>query len=106
MATYCDDLALYQPCESPLQPELVIASALHLMSHYTVDDHDAEACIRLACVIQRHLRCLAGMTGLSPVLQATCQQLSEDWEQRVNRRMPTSQTAGFFTRMLLGVHAA
>jgi hypothetical protein len=86
-----------------MQPELVIASTLHLMSHYTIISENAQACTRLAAVIQRHLKCLAAMQELSPVLQGTCQKLSEQWEQFVDHAVPESQKTGFLRRVMLGV---
>jgi hypothetical protein len=86
-----------------MQPELVIASTLHLMSQYTINSENAEVCTRLAAVIQRHLKFLAAMQELSPVLQGTCQKLSEQWERLLDCRVPKSQKTGFFRRIMLGV---
>ncbi|MES2901656.1 MAG: hypothetical protein V4723_18155 [Pseudomonadota bacterium] len=61
---------------APPQPELLVSAALHLMSHYSAQ---GAPCVKLACVIERHLRALAGHKELNPVLRATCQQLSEQW---------------------------
>ena len=57
------------------QPELMLSNVLHLMSHY----HANAACPTLASVIERHLRVLSSLPSLAPVLQATCQQLSQQW---------------------------
>ena len=57
------------------QPELMLSAVLHLMSHYHADG----ACPKLAGVIERHLQALSGLPDLGPVLQATCQQLSQQW---------------------------
>ncbi|OBV36648.1 hypothetical protein [Janthinobacterium psychrotolerans] len=61
------------------QPELMLSNVLHLMSHYHAD----AACPKLASVIERHLRVLSGLPNLAPVLQATCQQLSQQWASLV-----------------------
>lgn len=61
------------------QPELMLSNVLHLMSHYHAD----AACPKLASVIERHLRVLSSLPSLAPVLQATCQQLSQQWASMV-----------------------
>ena len=61
------------------QPELMLSNVLHLMSHYHAD----AACPKLASVIERHLRVLSSLPSLAPVLQATCQQLSQQWAAMV-----------------------
>ncbi|MBI3285594.1 MAG: hypothetical protein HYZ65_12215 [Burkholderiales bacterium] len=73
------------------QAELLVSAVLHLMSHYTVNSgqgNDQHACLKLASVIERHLKALADLPDLAPVLRATCQQLSEQWSGLVERRMP------------------
>ena len=64
------------------QPELMLSNVLHLMSHY----HANAACPKLASVIERHLRVLSSLPSLAPVLQATCQQLSQQWAAMVTAR--------------------
>jgi hypothetical protein len=75
------------------QPELLVSAALHLMSHYSASAARAEPCIKLASVIERHLKALAGHGDLNPVLRATCQQLSEQWaavvDQAIRPRRPS-----------------
>ncbi len=66
------------------QPELMLSAVLHLMSHYHADS----ACPKLAGVIERHLQALSGLPDLGPVLQATCQQLSQQWAALVARHRP------------------
>ncbi|KKO61133.1 hypothetical protein VM94_04904 [Janthinobacterium sp. KBS0711] len=66
------------------QPELLLSAVLHLMSHY----HAGSPCEKLAGVIERHLQALAGSPGLGPVLQATCQQLSQQWAALVALHQP------------------
>lgn len=76
--------ALFEPNAAPAQPELLVAATLHLMSHYTADG----GCVKLACVIERHLKALAALPEAAPVLRATCLQLSEQWEAVVERTLP------------------
>ncbi|HAT32402.1 MAG TPA: hypothetical protein DCW29_16600 [Janthinobacterium sp.] len=82
------------------QPELMLSAVLHLMSHYTARDGGGGACLKLASVIERHLKALAGLPGLSPVLRATCQQLSEQWAQDVERALPRPQKTSFLSRLM------
>ncbi|MDC8759137.1 hypothetical protein [Janthinobacterium fluminis] len=72
------------------QPELMLSAVLHLMSHYTARSAESGPCLKLASVIERHLQALAELPDLGPVLQATCQQLSEQWAGIVERAMPAA----------------
>ena len=65
-----------------------MSSALHLMTHYSAQAGKDGACIKLASVIERHLKALAGHGELSPVLRATCQQLAEQWAGVVDQALP------------------
>jgi hypothetical protein len=84
------------------QPELLVSSALHLMSHYSASAGQAGACLKLASVIERHLRALAGHTDLNPVLRATCQQLSEQWAAVVDQALPQPTRLSLFERLVPG----
>lgn len=87
------------------KPELLVAAVLHLMSHYTVNDTqngDAGSCIKLASVIERHLKILADLPDLAPVLRATCQQLSEQWASLVERRLPQQTKLNLLARLVTG----
>ncbi len=58
--------------------------------------------MKLASVIERHLKALAAHGDLSPVLRATCQQLSAQWAAVVDQGMPRptrSTRLGRFARM-------
>lgn len=76
------------PACAPPQPELLVSSALHLMTHYSAQAGQTGACVKLASVIERHLKALAAHGDLNPVLRATCQQLSEQWASVVDKAMP------------------
>ena len=71
---------------------LMVASLLHLMSHYSVNTgaaRDGEGpCLKLAAVIERHLDALARLPDADPVLRATCEQLGAKWAALVDRGMP------------------
>lgn len=60
-------------------PELLIASVLHLMSHYLADIENAGSGVNLSVAIERHFQALSAMPGLPPVLRSTCSQLSQQW---------------------------
>ncbi len=83
-------------------PELLVSSALHLMTHYSALAGQAGDCVKLASVIERHLKALAGHGGLNPVLRATCLQLSEQWEAVVDRSMPAPARRSLFGRLVPG----
>ncbi|UGQ45044.1 hypothetical protein [Massilia endophytica] len=86
------------PVQPGHRPELMLSAVLHLMSHYTASA-DRGACLKLASVIERHLKALAGLPELAPVLSATCQQLSEQWASVVERSLPP-QEDGFLSRIM------
>lgn len=88
MATEQMEQDLQQPNAAPAQPELLVSAVLHLMSHYTANSQESGACIKLASVIERHLKALADLPDLAPVLRATCRQLSEQWGAVVEKAMP------------------
>lgn len=79
---------LLEPNSTPSQPELLVSAVLHLMSLYTANSDETGACIKLASIIERHLKVLADLPELTPVLRATCQELSEQWAMVVERAMP------------------
>ena len=91
--------ALLEPTETPAKPELLMSALLHLMSHYTAHLHEKEKCLRLAAVIERHLKVLSTLPGLSPLLQATCQQLAEDWADLVEQSLPRPEKPRLMSRL-------
>lgn len=102
MAIEKTDQALQEPNAAPAQPELLVSAVLHLMSHYTANNQESSSCIKLASVIERHLKALADLPELAPVLRATCQQLSEQWATVVERAMPQPEKFKLFTRLVTG----
>jgi len=97
------DSAFVEPNTAPAQPELLVSAVLHLMSHYTANnDKESRSCVKLASVIERHLKALADLPNLAPVLRATCQQLSEQWAVVVERSMPQPEKFNLFTRIVSG----
>ncbi|MFJ7568104.1 hypothetical protein ACIQW9_14200 [Herminiimonas sp. NPDC097707] len=102
MAIEKTDQALQEPNAAPAQPELLVSAVLHLMSHYTANNQESSSCIKLASVIERHLKALAELPELAPVLRATCQQLSEQWAAVVERTMPQPEKFKLFARLMTG----
>lgn len=84
------------------QPELLVSSALHLMTHYSAQAGRDGACLKLASVIERHMKALAGHGELSPVLRATCQQLAEQWAVVVDQSLAPPSRTSLFGRLVHG----
>jgi len=84
----------------PQRDAVMLASLLHLMSHYTARDDKEKPCVRLASVIERHLCALARLPDLDPVLRATCEQLCERWAALVDERMPRLVKRNFIERII------
>ncbi|HTN66578.1 MAG TPA: hypothetical protein VL051_10390 [Burkholderiaceae bacterium] len=80
--------------ECTQHPELMVSAVLHLMSHYTISSRESCVCARLAAIIERHLKTLAALPELAPVLRATCQQLSWQWEIIAERMLPAAKQSG------------
>jgi hypothetical protein len=102
MATEKLNQALQEPNAAPAQPELLVSAVLHLMSHYTARNNESGTCIKLASVIERHLKALADLPELAPVLRATCQQLSEQWAGVVEKAMPQPERFKLLGRLVIG----
>ena len=96
------DSALFAPGDASAQPDLLVCATLHLMSHYTTGG----GCVKLAAVIERHLKALAAAPGLAPVLRATCLQLTEQWEGVVERTMPQPEKCGLLNKLMNGARFA
>jgi len=99
MAIEFSTRAIEEPGNLSTQPELLVSAALHLMSHYSTRGNDAGTCLKLASVIERHLKALASHGELAPVLRATCQQLSEQWAGMVEQAIPARQHVSLLDRV-------
>lgn len=100
MAIEYSTRVIEEPGPLSTQPELLVSAALHLMSHYSTRGDDAGTCLKLASVIERHLKALAAHGDLAPVLRATCQQLSEQWAGMVERAIPARPNLTLLDRVL------
>ncbi len=105
MATEKINPVFFKSNSTPSQPELLVSAVLHLMSHYTANNNETGACLKLASVIGRHLKALADLPDLAPVLRATCQQLTEQWAAVVERAMPQPDKLNLFTRLVSGTRS-
>lgn len=79
---------LAAPKEPRSQDTLLVASLLHLMSHYTARGDGEQPCVKLASVIERHLCALSRLPSIDPVLRATCEQLADQWAGVVDAKLP------------------
>lgn len=75
------------------QDALLVASLLHLMSHYTARGDGEQPCVKLASVIERHLCALSRLPSIDPVLRATCEQLADQWAGVVDAKLPAPAPA-------------
>ncbi|HEY4073986.1 MAG TPA: hypothetical protein VGM52_12875 [Herbaspirillum sp.] len=93
--------------KSRIASELLISTVLQLISRHgtlAAANTDAETVGRSAATIEHHLKALAHLPDMEPILRATCQQLSEQWgllhEQQ--RPKPSSASSAFITRLISG----
>lgn len=105
MTTDKMDFAFVEPNRAQAQPDLLVSAVLHLMSHYAAGNQETGSCVKLASVIERHLKALADLPDLTPVLQATCRQLSEQWATVVERAIPQPEKFKLFARILSSARA-
>lgn len=89
-----------EPNNAPMQPELLVSAVLHLMSHYIENNQETAGCTKLASVIERHLKVLADLPNLAPVLRTTCSQLSEQWGIVVEKTMQQPEKYPLFSRLV------
>jgi len=94
------------PAQSIQEPRkqdmLLVASLLHLMSHYTARAGGEQPCVKLASVIERHLSALARLPEIDPVLRATCEQLTERWAGLVDEQLPQPVRQPLLARFMKG----
>lgn len=102
MATESMDPVFFEPASTGAQPELLVSAVLHLMSHYTASSQETAGCTKLAAVIERHLKALAELPELAPVLRATCRQLSDQWATVVERAVQSTEKQSRFLRFVAG----
>jgi hypothetical protein len=98
--------AFTEPHDAAARPELLVSAVLHLMSHYSANSsanlQERHSCVKLASVIERHLKALADLPSLAPVLRTTCRQLSAQWAAVVERTMPQPIKFTLFARIMSG----
>ena len=87
-----------------IPPELLVSAVLQRISHFNTRSQENGTCAQAAATIEYHLRTLADLPNLAPVLRATCQQLSEQWAMVAERATPkTRLTSTFIARLISGV---
>jgi hypothetical protein len=106
MTTAIASADFFEPATPSSQPDLLVSAALHLMSHYSTRPGADTACLKLACVIERHLKALAELPQLSPVLRETCTQLAEQWDSHIDACSPRPARPGLLARALAGTATA
>lgn len=100
MAIDRNDPIFHADTAAARRPELMLSAVLHLMSHYTANAAEHGGCVKLASVIERHLKALSALPELAPVLRATCQQLCEQWAAVVEQTRPPQERANFLARLI------
>ena len=87
-----------------IAPELLVSAVLQRISQYNTRSLGTGDCAQSAATIEYHLRTLADLPTLAPVLRATCQQLSEQWALVGERAMPKHPRSAstFLTRLISG----
>lgn len=104
MATETMQTAPGESSSMTAQPEMLVSAVLHLMSHYTAARTGTDGA-KLAAVIERHLKVLADLPELAPVLRATCHQLSGQWAGLVAKTMQASEKRSLLQRLVVGSRA-
>jgi hypothetical protein len=91
------------PSQPRVAPELLISTVLQLISQYGARaDIQGDSAMHSAAMIESHLKTLATLPDMEPILRATCQQLSEQWGMLHEREMPKPASATFITRLISG----
>lgn len=86
-----DDRHSRRSVRAGANPDLVLSSTIHLMTHYLARQDDIHENRHLATAIARHLAAIADRSDLAPVLRATCQHLTGQWTEIARE---TSRPAG------------
>ena len=89
-------------------PELLLSAVLQRISQYTTRNQTSTGSAQAAELIEHHLHMLSDLPSLTPVLRATCQQLSEQWasvaEQTAEyaEKLSKPPRSSFITRLIYG----
>src|SRR6202162_5504142 len=101
--SHCANVVPPSTAKSRVASELLISTVLQLISrHSALAETDAETATRSAATIEHHLKTLAGLPGMEPILRATCQQLSEQWGMMHEQQLPKSTSSALITRLISG----
>jgi hypothetical protein len=88
--------------KSRIASEFLISAVLQLISRHGTLAADSEAAAQSAATIEQHLKTLAGLPDMEPILRATCLQLSEQWGMLQEQRQPKQTSSAFITRLISG----
>lgn len=102
MPNHMNDSLIQAKQNQSAGPDIMISAVLHLMSNYTanVEQIGPGPCVKLAAIIERHLKALSESRDVTPVLRATCEQLSEQWADLVEQKLPKPEKQNLFARLV------
>ncbi|RXZ33370.1 hypothetical protein D9O50_13530 [Oxalobacteraceae bacterium CAVE-383] len=80
----------------------MISAVLQLISRHGTLAAGSEDAVRSAAAIEQHLKTLAALPDMEPILRATCQQLSEQWGMLLEQQQPKPASSAFITRVISG----
>jgi hypothetical protein len=88
--------------KSRIASEFLISAVLQLISRHGTLPADSDDAAQSAATIEQHLKTLAGLPDMEPILRATCLQLSEQWGMLLEQRQPKQTSSAFITRLISG----
>jgi hypothetical protein len=88
--------------KSRVASEFLISAVLQLISRHGTLAADTEAAAHSAATIEQHLKTLAALPDMEPILRATCLQLSEQWGMLLEQQQPKPTPSAFITRLISG----
>ena len=95
------NLSFIESSTFPAQAELRVSALLHRMSHDTASACESGCWIKLASVIESHLKAVTDLLNLASVLRTTCQQLSEKSAEDVESAMSKPEKINCFARIIV-----
>lgn len=88
--------------KSRVASEFLISAVLQLISRHGALASESEEAARSAATIEQHLKTLADLPDMEPILRATCLQLSEQWGMLLEQQRPKPASSAFLTRLISG----
>ena len=87
---------------SRVASEFLISTVLQLISRHGALRMESGDAARSAAAIEQHLKTLADLPDMEPILRATCLQLSEQWGMLLEQQRPKPASSAFITRLISG----